>query len=221
MADNPEDDVQIYELKIVAFGLKASPYLALRTVKQLLGDEDGNYPLAAQYALRDLYMDDFCCSVDSEEKALQLYKESVNLFRSGGFTLTKWSTNSINLLENIPVESRLSDNVTFKTDTKILGIQWNAKTDILSFSLKIPDPTCTKGAILSTVARCWDPIGLLAPFILFLKLLIKNLWLLKLDWDEPVPEHIFKIWNNVCSEWELSKTLKYLGIWMQMNVNQS
>lgn len=30
---NPEDDIETYEIRVVSFGLKASPYLALRMVK--------------------------------------------------------------------------------------------------------------------------------------------------------------------------------------------
>nr|CAI5826090.1 unnamed protein product [Callosobruchus analis] len=197
----PESEVQVFELTVVAFGMKCSPYLALRTVKELVNREGRNYPLASQYILRDLYMDDLVFSQDGEDEAYQVYSESIELFRRGNFDLTKWSTNSVRLLQNIPMEKRLSNMVVFKTEMKILGLQWDPQMDILSFKSKVTDEVCTKRSILSAVAQCYDPIGLLAPFILYLKLLIKKLWQLQLDWDAVPPIDICNVWENLRSEW--------------------
>ncbi|KAJ8981055.1 hypothetical protein NQ317_018027 [Molorchus minor] len=133
------------------------------------------------------------------EEACQLYKESVDLFAAGKFKLTKWSTNAKELLQIIPAEERLSKTVIFKTDMKILGMQWNPETDSLSFNLGVPE--CMKRIILSTVAQCFDPIGLIAPFILYLKLLVKELWRLKIDWDSETPSSISRIWSKLHNEW--------------------
>nr|CAI5828953.1 unnamed protein product [Callosobruchus analis] len=73
--------------------------------------------------------------------------------------------------------------------------------DILSFKSKVPDEVCTKRSILSAVAQCYDPIGLLAPFILYLKLLVKKLWQLQLDRDAVPPIDICNVWENLRSEW--------------------
>nr|CAI5858985.1 unnamed protein product [Callosobruchus analis] len=197
----PESEVQVFELTVVAFGMKCSPYLALRMVKELVHREGRNYPLASQYILRDLYMDDLVFSQDGEDEAYQVYSESIELFRRGNFDLTKWSTNSVRLLGNIPMEKRLSNTVVFKTEMKILGLQWDPQMDILSFKSKVPDEVCTKRSILSAVAQCYDPIGLLAPFILYLKLLVKKLWQLQLDWDAVPPIDICNVWENLRSEW--------------------
>nr|CAI5848850.1 unnamed protein product [Callosobruchus analis] len=53
----------------------------------------------------------------------------------------------------------------------------------IEFQSKIPEEICTERSILSAVAQCYDHLGLLAPFILYLKLLVKRLWQLQLDWD--------------------------------------
>nr|CAI5828954.1 unnamed protein product [Callosobruchus analis] len=120
----PESEVQVFDLTVVAFGMKCSPYLALRTVKELVNREGRNYPLASQYILRDLYMDDLVFSQDGEDETYQVYSES-ELFRRGNFDITKWSTNSVRLLGNIPMEKRLSNTVVFKTEMKILGLQFD------------------------------------------------------------------------------------------------
>ncbi|KAG5867227.1 hypothetical protein JTB14_008186 [Gonioctena quinquepunctata] len=72
------------------------------------------------------------------------------------------------------------------------------------FWFPVPGSSCTKRIILSTVARCYDPVGLVAPFILFLKLLIKELWKLKIGWDE-----IFQKWSKLKDEWSAFEKIQF------------
>ncbi|KAJ8961400.1 hypothetical protein NQ318_014645 [Aromia moschata] len=119
------------------------------------------------------------------------------LFHRGGFELVKWATNSEKLLEQIPQQYRSSSTVSFDIHfLKVLGLQWQPKDDILSFSLDITEKRCSKRNILSTVARCFDPLGFLSPVTLKAKLLIKQMWILKLDWDESPPDDIVQWWNE-------------------------
>ncbi|KAG5892707.1 hypothetical protein JTB14_011167 [Gonioctena quinquepunctata] len=184
---SPDEPVQVYEFNRLAFGVKTSPYLALRTVKQLIKEEGYKYPFAAEVVSTDIYMDDLVCSVPSEEEAHRLYLESVAMFADGKFDLTKRSSSSLHLLEKIPSDRRLSQPVLFKTETKILGMIWNPEIDSFRFRFPVPGSSCTKRILLSMVARCYDPVGLVAPFILYLKLLMKKLWKLKIGWDDMVP----------------------------------
>ena len=41
---------------------------------------------------------------------------------------------------------------------------------------------------MSFIARLFDPLGLLAPFVLYIKILFQELWCLGLEWDELVPK---------------------------------
>ncbi|KAG5877376.1 hypothetical protein JTB14_017713 [Gonioctena quinquepunctata] len=85
-ADEP---VLVYEFNRLAFGVDTSPYLALRTVKQLIKEAGYKYPFAAEVVSTDIYMDDLVYSVPSEEEAHRLYPESVAMFSEGKFDLTK------------------------------------------------------------------------------------------------------------------------------------
>nr|CAI5839091.1 unnamed protein product [Callosobruchus analis] len=197
---DPQEEIQVYQLTVVGFGLKSSPFLALRTVKELLKREREKYPLAADYINRDLYMDDLVCSIPSSNEAQELYTEAMDLFAAGAFKLTKFSTNCASLLECIPKDRRALKDVTFKTDTKILGMQWNPSKDILGFKFDYPDAKCTKRNILSSVARCYDPLGIVAPVLFALKLLIKEMWRFNLDWDLEAPKSIQNRWTKVKKE---------------------
>lgn len=199
---DPNEEIKTYEFTVVAFGLRSSPFLALRTVQQLINEDGKDYPLAKKYISSGLYMDDFLTSVPDEIEAKELYNQSVKLFKGGCFDLVKWSTNLDNLLSEIPLEKRLQNSVTFKSETKVLGMQWDPQRDVLNYRLTTPDKNCTKRKILSLTAKCYDPIGLIAPFILHLKLMIRELWQLKLGWDDSPPDTIKKSWEKVCNEWQ-------------------
>ncbi|XP_059059128.1 uncharacterized protein LOC131852480 [Achroia grisella] len=86
------------------------------------------------------------------------------------------------------------------TPHKILGLFWDNSNDSFKFKVITPDAICTKRAILSAVARLWDILGFVAPAILYAKLLIKELWLLKCDWDAQPPHHIIAAWRQFCLE---------------------
>ena len=46
----------------------------------------------------------------------------------------------------------------------------------------------------------FDPLGLLAPWLLQPRVLVQELWRLRLDWDEPVPDDIMSVWNEWLAE---------------------
>ena len=46
--------------------------------------------------------------------------------------------------------------------------------------------TLTKQTILSTIAKLWDPLEILAAVTLSLRILMQSLWSVQLSWDDPV-----------------------------------
>lgn len=54
----------------------------------------------------------------------------------------------------------------------------------------------TKRNILSRIALIFDPLGLLGPVIIIGKLIIQELWLVKIDWDESVPMNLDTKWRD-------------------------
>ena len=81
---------------------------------------------------------------------------------------------------------------------KTLGLHWDTKKDTLHVStpkLTVEDKP-TKRKIASDVARTFDLMGWFAPCTLLIKIMLQDLWKLKLAWDEPVPEKIVKVWKD-------------------------
>lgn len=192
-----QDDVQLYTLNTVTYGLASSPYQALRTLMQLASDESQDFPLAAQSLLRDVFVDDVVTGANSLEEAMKLKFELVSLLQRGGFELRKWSSNSTTLLENVPVHQR---EVLKNLDqdgcpsVKVLGIHWCPETDEFTYHVNVPQLSLTKRGILSTIARLYDPCGWVSPVVVWGKILLQMLWTLGLDWDQPVPIDIGQQW---------------------------
>ncbi|XP_044740017.1 uncharacterized protein LOC123301344 [Chrysoperla carnea] len=111
-----EEPIQICQLTTVAFGVKSSPYLALRTLRQLANDEAKKFPLASEIILRDIYIDDIICSVAEKSIAHNIYREFVGLFRAGGMELVKWATNLRELSDEIPDHARSNQILEFPTE---------------------------------------------------------------------------------------------------------
>ena len=64
-------------------------------------------------------------------------------------------------------------------------------------------------------ATVFDPLGLLSPFLLKVKILIQRLWTLKIDWDEEIEGVELSQWKNwlkELSEVELIKILRCLKV---------
>lgn len=220
---NKEEPLKIYELNTVAFGVKSSPYLALRTMQQLAHDEKEKFPLASEILSRDIYMDDVISSIQNLEKAKILHAQLRGLCMAGGFELVKWTSNSEEVLAEIPKEIQLSQSVKFGDDTsKVLGLEWQPSHDLLTFSLKLECRKCTKRNILSTIARLWDPLGIIAPVTLYAKLLIKELWILKIPWDDTPPTYLQEFWAKFQAELHLLSDFKVpRHIGMMENTNLS
>lgn len=203
------DPISIYQLNTVTFGVKSSPYLSLRTIKQLAEDEYSQYPQAVTYVHRDLYMDDLICSLPDIKTGITIHTQLVKLFKNGGFQMVKWMSNSSELLSQIPDLLQLNQPITFdKENLKVLGLEWNPSSDNFSFKISAPILSCTKRNMLSLVARIFDPLGFLAPITLFVKLLIKKLWELKFDWDKEAPKEIVHLWMKFQDELKLLNNLQ-------------
>ena len=55
----------------------------------------------------------------------------------------------------------------------------------------------TKRSILKRVTAVYDPLGRFSPLLLETKLLIQQLWKLKVEWDEEIPNELDKKWTII------------------------
>ncbi|XP_041451825.1 uncharacterized protein LOC121405267 [Drosophila obscura] len=186
-----------YRLLTVTYGLASSPFLAVRVLKQIAQDYAELYPNAAAVLVRDAYVDDIPTGCDNINELIALKDELILLLSRAQFKLRKWSSNFWPLLQSLPkdiceypleaLEEESPDQY-----VKVLGIRWDPAAENLSFKLTIPDATAalTKRILLSELAKIYDPLGLLAPTNVFLKVLFQDSWLSSIEWNEPLPPQL-------------------------------
>ncbi|XP_055623266.1 uncharacterized protein LOC129766702 [Toxorhynchites rutilus septentrionalis] len=209
---SPSEPIQTFELLTVTYGTASAPYLATRALKQLATYGELAHPDAAKVLVKDFYIDDLLCGVDSEEEGIKLCHQLNDLLQSAGFKLHKWASNSVTILQNIPVELREERNLleldSSSTQVKTLGLLWQPVDDVFRF--KIPDwsyeAPITKRLVLSEAARLFDPLGLLGPIVLRSKLFMQELWKAKVSWDDPLKENHQQFWKEFRKDLEILDT---------------
>lgn len=55
----------------------------------------------------------------------------------------------------------------------------------------------TKRDLLSVIAKIFDPLGLLSPLVITMKMLLQRMWLDKLSWDEPLSPELSAPWQAI------------------------
>ena len=70
------------------------------------------------------------------------------------------------------------------------------------------DPkSCTKRIVFSITAKFYDPLGLISPVILQLKLLFQELCKSNVEWDEQLSEQFCKVWETIFSNLKNAKVI--------------
>lgn len=173
---SPED----YRLLTVIYGAAPAPYLTLRVMNQLATDEDTAFPLALPVIKNQIYVDDFIFGVDDKILARQTRDQVIALLNKGGFSLRKWASNSLDLLDDIdPHDHGLAQSRELREDEqlKILGLAWNSACNVFQFHVSQSSTTGeTKRQILSDIAKLFDPLGWMTPVIIRAKILMQQLW---------------------------------------------
>ena len=195
-----------YRMNRITFGVAASSYAANMAVKQNAIDLVEQYPMAATVVHQSLYVDDVLTGADTVKEAVSLQRQLHDLFSSGGFTLRKWNSNSPDVLQHIPeelkdkqVQCKLPEAMEY---TKTLGIEWNTVLDHFRLTLVAipPQSTVTKRVLISDVSRVFDVFGWFAPCTVKMKILFQQLWAVKMNWDDAVPEDTCESWRRWRSE---------------------
>lgn len=206
-----EQPLQEFRLNTVTYGLRSSPYLALRCLKELADKYTFEYPGAASVLYKDIYVDDILTGADTLSGARALQQELVSLLRHAGFELKKWAANDPDLLTDVPVDDRQS-TLSFADENDniihILGLKWNSVSDEFQYVVRpFHFNVWTKRNILSSISRLYDPLGWITPVIFTAKVLIQRLWAASVGWDDPIPENIRHDWLEFASQLPCLETL--------------
>lgn len=211
---SPQEPLRVLELTTVTYGTAAAPFLATRALLQLARDERDKFPLAAEVVEKNFYIDDALFGSNDFEEACELRDQLIALLQSGGMHLHKWSSNDDRLLSSIPSEDR--DRCVSLGDSgineviKTLGLMWNPSTDEFLFLSQTPERITrpTKRQVLSEIAKIFDPLGLIFPVVVVAKILMQNVWISKLNWDDALDENLMEQWENFLTSLPTSEQIR-------------
>lgn len=195
---NPTEELKTYTLNTVTYGTASAPYLSTRCLVQL-GKECADSEVA-NAILHDFYIDDLISGHDSEDRLIQICNRLANELHSGQFHLRKWRSNNSYLLNQIQGQNCTDELLKINKNeySKTLGLLWSSAEDKLKFSVDVntfPSPI-SKRNILSTIAKIFDPLGLINPIILQAKIILQRLWTTGASWDEPLSSEFQSDWAN-------------------------
>ncbi|GBN21133.1 hypothetical protein AVEN_266831-1 [Araneus ventricosus] len=129
-----------------------------------------------------LYADDLCYGAETVQEALSLSAGAVSILKDTGLHLRKLCTNSREL-QALWIQNCLSNEIGFDQDCKlkVLGLVWNLDEDCVGVDVtpllnSLESMGNTKRSVLSTVARVFDPLGFISPFVVRVKKLVQEIW---------------------------------------------
>ncbi|XP_062714095.1 uncharacterized protein LOC134290888 [Aedes albopictus] len=200
---------QIMVMDVATFGATSSPATAqfVKNTNAMRFVEI--FPRAVDGIIHNHYVDDYLDSFPDEEQAKRVATEVRDVHQKGGFEIRNWCSNSKAVLEHLgtgqekPVKClNLENNI---ISERVLGMLWRSEEDVICFETAMRaniriliemNIKRTKRQILQCVMTLFDPLGLLAPYLIFGKILIQDVWRAGIGWDEQVDDDTFKAWQK-------------------------
>jgi len=193
---NADEATEVYEFTRLVFGLKASPYLAGKILKQTAERFGKSFDeIITNMVNESFYVDDLLDSLQDVNTAVRGCTQLQELLERGGFRLRKWISNSPEFMSAIPEENRatsksvkISEPADEPTSQKTLGVSWIPEEDAFAFLYQPPAAiTLTKRGVLSQLSTLFDPRGQLAPFTIRARVLFQELCINGCAWDDVLP----------------------------------
>lgn len=208
-----------YEMPVMMFGSSCSPSSAIYIKNRNARQFEKEYPEAVNAIINKHYMDDYLDSKFSTEEAIKIIHEVIHIHSQGSFEICNWISSSKEVMAAIPEHLRRKSNSAVTLDHenlpgRVLGILWKPEEDVFTFSSNFAridkellngSRSPSKREILKVVNSIYDPLGFVAHFVITGRIIMKNVWQCKIEWDEIVPEHIIKDWMSFL------KCLKNIG----------
>lgn len=195
--------IETYALTTVTFGVSNAPCTAIKVLETLANEVKEKYPLAASAIEDNFYMDDAMSGADTDNKAINLYDELKISFKSAGFNIRKFVSNSSEFLKHVPDEDK---ELGYNQFLKALGVVWCPANDTFELKFDLNDDIVpTKRGLVSQIASLFDPLGIISPVITKAKIIIQDIWQLtnntqKYDWDDKLPNEFVERWQQIKNE---------------------
>ncbi|XP_064639523.1 uncharacterized protein LOC135495051 [Lineus longissimus] len=192
-----------YCMTVHLFGATSSPgcaNFALKATAEKFKDEFD--PKTVEFIKRSFYVDDGLQSELTTGEIILLVVSGQKICARGGFNLHDYVCNHKQFVDQIPLASRAKDfqcidlnNDDLPTE-RTLGIVRRVQSDAFEFQIEMRDKPLTRRGLLSVISSVYDPLGLVSPFVLKGKKILKNLCETGAGWDAPTPDDIRREWER-------------------------
>ncbi|XP_057294388.1 uncharacterized protein LOC130622946 [Hydractinia symbiolongicarpus] len=196
-------DLVDHRMTVHIFGGNSSPSCSNYALKRSGTDNESEFgEEAVKVIMKDFYVDDLLKSVKSIEEAIKIIKSAIQICSKGGFRLTKFISNSREVINSIPTKERAKNikSLDLKNESlpieRALGVHWSIEDDKLGFRITMQDKPLSKRGVLATISSIYDPLGLAAPFLLKGRKIMQNLCKEKTSWDEKISEPLRSAWER-------------------------
>nr|CAI5838887.1 unnamed protein product [Callosobruchus analis] len=159
-----------------------------------------SFPDACNIIKRDFYIDDLLTGAESAADLLKIQSQVSDILRSVGFPLRKWLCNDKKVLANFKTYGETEASILEigeDEQNKTLGVFWNSCNDLIQYRVDfeiLSNCRITKRGVLSTICQIFDPLGLVSCIIIVAKLMIQQMWIRKLEWDDELPNDLRDNW---------------------------
>ena len=180
-------EIEEFEMCVHLFGGKSSPSCSNYSLRRTSVDYEIEFGEdAAKTLQRNIYVDDMLKSSPDVETAIHLISRVRGMCAAGGFNLTQFVSNNVEVMQAISDE-HVKKNANLKElekpksqSEKALGLVWNIDTDTFGYRILIQDKPLSKRGMLSELSSVYDPFGFVAPFLLHGRKIIQILSLQEL-----------------------------------------
>ena len=190
---NKQSTIRHMRFTRVCFGIISSMAQLDETIRKHLEKYISDHPQVIEKILQSLYVDDVTTGAKNVKEAVNLYHIVKQIFRDAGMNIRKWKSNSIEFLDSIREEYLSKGERDQDTMTKVLGVLWNTNIDQLVFkvpSVEDMNQIDTRRELLSFTASIFDPLGILSPLTLRLKVLFQRACKENTNWDSSLSDEL-------------------------------
>ena len=208
-----------YSITVVNMGDRPSATIAQSALRKTAMEFEDRYPSSSSIVIKNSYMDDVPGGDDSKESGKKRMKEIEEMLASKGFRMKEWMYSGMSAVNTVSKDQKdvqmlfglpENDNKT----NGVLGMKWNANLDSIQFFVhcKYDSSTCfTKRSMLSVINSIYDPLGLITPFTIRAKIIMRMMWATgkQTDWDDKLPKNVEIPWKSFIDDMKYLNELRF------------
>ncbi|XP_058817860.1 uncharacterized protein LOC131681166 [Topomyia yanbarensis] len=207
--NTPDMPMETMVTDVAIFGATCSPVQSQYVKNFNATENEKEYPKAADAIKKRHYVDDYLESLDTIEEAVGLALEVSEVHAKARFQIWNWISNHEVVLKRTgevnptAVKCFVADKEV--ASERLLGLIWLLNENVFSFTLNLRDDVRrlvqgevipTKRELLRVVMSIYDPLGLVAAFVIHGKVIVQDVLRAKVGGDETIPDEVFCRWEQ-------------------------